>query len=53
LGPLGTAATNRTIAPAPGDYNNGKIGGMMFGRGNLIKLVGRYIAVDARIILKC
>jgi hypothetical protein len=32
LGPLGTAATNRPIVPASGDYN-GEIGGMM-GRGN-------------------
>jgi hypothetical protein len=34
LGPLGTAATNRPIVPAPGDYGNGEIGGMMIGRGN-------------------
>jgi hypothetical protein len=34
LGPLGTAATNRPIVPAPGDYDDGEIGGMMFGRGN-------------------
>jgi hypothetical protein len=34
LGPLGTAATNRPIAPAPGDYDDGEIGGMMIGRGN-------------------
>jgi hypothetical protein len=27
LGPLGTAATNRPIVPAPGDYDDGKIGG--------------------------
>jgi hypothetical protein len=33
LGPLGTAATNRPIVPAPGDYNDGEIGGMI-GRGN-------------------
>jgi hypothetical protein len=33
LGPLGTAATNRPIVPAPGDYNEGEIGGMI-GRGN-------------------
>jgi hypothetical protein len=33
LGPLGTAATNRSIVPAPGDYDNGEIGGMI-GRGN-------------------
>jgi hypothetical protein len=33
-GPLGTAATNRPIVPAPGDYDDGeKIGGMI-GRGN-------------------
>jgi hypothetical protein len=34
LGPLGTAATNRPIVPAPGDYDDGEIGGMMTGRGN-------------------
>jgi hypothetical protein len=33
LGPLGTAATNRPIVPAPGDYDVGEIGGMI-GRGN-------------------
>jgi hypothetical protein len=31
LGPLGTAATNRPIVPAPGDYDDGEIGGMMIG----------------------
>jgi hypothetical protein len=34
LGPLGTAATNRPTVPAPGDYDDGKIGGMMIGRGH-------------------
>jgi hypothetical protein len=34
LGPLGTAATNRPIVPAPGDYDDGEIGAMMIGRGN-------------------
>jgi hypothetical protein len=33
LGPLGTVATKRPIVPAPGDYNDGEIGGMI-GRGN-------------------
>jgi hypothetical protein len=33
LGPLGTAATNRHILPAPGDYDDGEIGGMI-GNGN-------------------
>jgi hypothetical protein len=33
LGPLDTAATNRPIVPAPGDYD-GEISGMMIGRGN-------------------
>jgi hypothetical protein len=33
LGPLGTMATNRPIVPAPGDYDDGEIGGMI-GRGN-------------------
>jgi hypothetical protein len=34
LGPLGTAATNRPIVPAPSDYDDGEIGGMMICRGN-------------------
>jgi hypothetical protein len=34
LGPLGTAATNMPIVPAPGDYDDGEIGRMMIGRGN-------------------
>jgi hypothetical protein len=34
LGPLGTAATNRPIVPAPGDYDDGETGGMMIGKGN-------------------
>jgi hypothetical protein len=33
LGPLGTAATNRPIVPAPAEYDDGEIGGMI-GRGN-------------------
>jgi hypothetical protein len=33
LGPIGTAATNRPIVLAPGDYD-GEIGGMMIGTGN-------------------
>jgi hypothetical protein len=33
LGPLGIAATNRPMVPAPGDYDDGEIGGMMIGRG--------------------
>jgi hypothetical protein len=28
LGPLGTAVTNRPIVPAPGDYDDGEIGGI-------------------------
>jgi hypothetical protein len=35
LDPLGTAATSRPIVSAPGDYDDGEIGGMMIGRGNL------------------
>jgi hypothetical protein len=35
LGPLGTATTNRPIMPSPGDYDDGEIGGMMIGKGNL------------------
>jgi hypothetical protein len=33
MGPLGTTATNRPIAPAPGDYDAGEIGGII-GKGN-------------------
>jgi hypothetical protein len=33
LGPLGTAATNSPIVLAPGDYDDGEIGGMI-GMGN-------------------
>jgi hypothetical protein len=33
LGPLGTAATNSPIVPAPGDYDGGENGGMI-GKGN-------------------
>jgi hypothetical protein len=33
LDPLGTAATNRPVVPAPGDYGDGEIGGMI-GKGN-------------------
>jgi hypothetical protein len=33
LGPLGTAATNRPIVPAAGDYDDGEIDAMI-GRGN-------------------
>jgi hypothetical protein len=29
LGPLGTAATDRPIVPAPGDYDDGEIGGII------------------------
>jgi hypothetical protein len=32
-GPLDTAATKWAIVPAPGDYDDGEIGGMI-GRGN-------------------
>jgi hypothetical protein len=34
LCPLGTAATSGSIVPAPNDYDDGEIGGMMIGRGN-------------------
>jgi hypothetical protein len=34
LGPVGTAATNRPIVTALGDYDDGEIVGMMIGRGN-------------------
>jgi hypothetical protein len=34
LGPLGTSAPEWPIVPAPGDYDDGKFGGMKIGRGN-------------------
>jgi hypothetical protein len=34
LDPLGTAATNRPVVAAPGDYDDGGIGEMMIGRGD-------------------
>jgi hypothetical protein len=37
LGPLGTAATNRPIVPAPGDYDDGEIGGMIVRRNRSIR----------------
>jgi hypothetical protein len=33
-GPLGTSSTNWPIVPAPGDYEDGELGGMMIVRGN-------------------
>jgi hypothetical protein len=37
LGPLGTAATNRPIVPAPDDYDDGEIGGMIDRRNRSIR----------------
>jgi hypothetical protein len=34
LGPLGTAATNRSIVTAPDGYDDGEIGRMKMGKGN-------------------
>jgi hypothetical protein len=34
LGPIGTAATDWLIVPAPGDYDDGKLGGMNIAREN-------------------
>jgi hypothetical protein len=34
LGPLDTAATNKSTVPTPGDYDDVEIDGMMIGRGN-------------------
>jgi hypothetical protein len=33
LGPLGTVATSRPILPAPDEYDDGEIGGMVIARG--------------------
>jgi hypothetical protein len=34
LGPIGTAATDWPIVPAPGDYDDGEFGGIKIGGGN-------------------
>jgi hypothetical protein len=34
LDPLAIMATNRPSMPAPADYDDGEIGGMIIGRGN-------------------
>jgi hypothetical protein len=34
LGPLGTSATEWPIVPAPGDYDDGELGGIKIVRGN-------------------
>jgi hypothetical protein len=34
LGSLGTTATEWPIVPAPGDYDDGEVGGMKIGRRN-------------------
>jgi hypothetical protein len=34
LGPLSTLATDWPIVSAPGDYDDGELGGMQIGRGN-------------------
>jgi hypothetical protein len=34
LGQHGNAATNRPILPAPVDYDDGEINGMIIGKGN-------------------
>jgi hypothetical protein len=34
MGPLGTSATEWSIVPAPGDYDDGEFGRMKIGRGN-------------------
>jgi hypothetical protein len=38
LGPLGSTATNRPMVPAPGDYDDGEIVGMMIGKVNRSKV---------------
>jgi hypothetical protein len=44
LGPLGTAATNRPIVAAPGDYDDGEIGGMI---GRETEVLGKTCPNDA------
>jgi hypothetical protein len=44
LGLLGTAATNSSIVPGPGDYDDGEIGGMI-GVGNRSTVVPRYTSL--------
>jgi hypothetical protein len=36
LGPLATAASNRPIVPAPGDYHDGEIGGVIGGETEIL-----------------
>jgi hypothetical protein len=52
LGLLGTTATNRPIAPAPGDYVDGEIGGII-GRGNEVlgEIKSCYFALNKTYIL--
>lgn len=38
MGPLGTAATTKPTVSAPSGYDDGKIGGMMIGRGNWLQI---------------
>jgi hypothetical protein len=49
LGPLDTAATNRPIVSAPGDYDDGEIGGMMIGRGNLSTRITEPLSSSGRL----
>jgi hypothetical protein len=37
VGPLGTAATNRPIVPAPGDYDDGEIGEWLAGETEVLR----------------
>jgi hypothetical protein len=37
LGPLGTTATNRPNVSAPGDYDDGEIGGMIGRRNEVLR----------------
>jgi hypothetical protein len=56
LGPHGTTATNRPTVPAPGDYDDGEIGGMI-GRGNrntrrkpapVLQIIYLYVCLSVR-----
>jgi hypothetical protein len=40
VGPIGTAATDWPILPAPGDYDDGEFGGMKIGGETEVHVLG-------------